>query len=149
MVPFEQQLTDHRRIGLDTAIFVYHFEANLRYLPLTRRVLNRVQSGEQTAVTSILTLMELTVHPWRLQRGEIARQYETLLVHFPNLFMADVTREIARRAAQLRAEFNLRPADALQAATAIELGATAIVTNDLQLRRLSGQITTVILDDFV
>ena len=61
--------------------------------------------------------------------------------------MADVTREVARRAAQLRARYRVRPADALQAATALVHGATAFVTNDRLLERLSPVLDLVILDD--
>jgi predicted nucleic acid-binding protein len=78
-----------------------------------------------------------------------AREYEALLVHFPHLQMAEVTRDIARRAAQLRGRHHLRPADALQVATALRYGATGLVTNDHQLRRLSGLVEVLLLDEFV
>jgi predicted nucleic acid-binding protein len=69
------------------------------------------------------------------------------LIHFPHLTLVDVTREVARRAAQLRARHRLRPADALQAATALVGGATALVTNDRSLARLAPALDVVILDD--
>jgi predicted nucleic acid-binding protein len=94
-------------------------------------------------------MMELTVHPWRLNRADIARQYEVLLINFPNLKLSDVTREVARRAAQLRARYNLRPADALQVATAMIEGATLWVSNDKQLKRIEPEMETIILDEFV
>lgn len=65
-----------------------------------------------------------------------------LLVHFPHLVLADVTRDIARRAAQLRARYGVRPADALQAAT-------AFVTNDHRLSCLSSELDVLVLDDFI
>ena len=78
----------------------------------------------------------------------MAREYEVLLVHFPHLTLADVTRDVARRAAQLRAHYRLRPADALQVATALVHGATAFVTNNRRLRRLTPVLDIIILDDF-
>jgi len=95
-----------------------------------------------------ITVMELTVRPWQVGRPAVAREYEARLVHFPNLFLADVTRDAARRAAQLRAQFNLRAADALQVATALIHGATAFVTNDRRLRRLESVLDMIVLDDF-
>jgi RecA-family ATPase len=59
-----------------------------------------------------------------------------------------VTRDVARRAAQLRARYRLRPADALQMATALVHGATAFVTNDRQLTRLAPVLDIITLDDF-
>ena len=88
--------------------FIYHFEANPRYLPLTQELLMGVQAGQWAAVTSVVTLMELTVRPWQLDRPNVAREYEALLVHFPHLTLVEVTRDIARRAAQLRAHHQAR-----------------------------------------
>ena len=98
MDALEQRLALHARIGLDTAVFIYHLEAHSTYLPVTKAVLAGVQAGHREAVTSVITLMELTVLPWRQQQSVVARQYEALLVHFPHLQLAEVTRDVARRA---------------------------------------------------
>jgi predicted nucleic acid-binding protein len=145
---FRRRLDGHAVVGLDTGIFIYHLEAHPRYQPLTQELLARVQAGRQTAVTSTVTVMELTVRPWQVGRPAVAREYEALLVHFPNLTLADVTRDVARRAAQLRARYRVRPADALQAATALVHGATAFVTNDRQLVRLEPVLDVILLEDF-
>jgi predicted nucleic acid-binding protein len=149
MAGIEQQLAGHQIVGLDTAVFIYHLEAHPTYLPLTKTILQLVQSGQFTAIVSTVTIMELTVHPWRQQRADIARQYEAVLVHFPYLQIVDVTRDVARRAARLRATYNLRPADALQVATAVTHQATIWVSNDKKLKRLLPQLDVLILDDFV
>jgi predicted nucleic acid-binding protein len=143
-----ERLASHAVIGLDTAIFIYHLEAHPRYRPLTQELLAGIQSGRQTAITLTVTVMELTVRPWQVGRPAVAREYEVLLVHFPHLTLADVTRDVARRAAQLRARYRLRPADALQVATALVHGATAFVTNDRRLTRLRPLLDIIILDDF-
>jgi len=144
-----ERLASHAIIGLDTAIFIYHLEAHPRYLALTQELLAGVQAGQWTAITSTVTVMELTVRPWQIDRPAVAREYEALLVHFPHLILADVTRDVARRAAQLRAHYRLRPADALQVATALVHGATAFVTNDRALNRLAPALGVVVLDDLI
>jgi predicted nucleic acid-binding protein len=149
MANLQQRLEAHQLIGLDTTIFIYHVEANQKYLPLTRTILKYVESGQGSGIISTVAVMELTVHPWRINRGDVARQYEALLVNFPNLKLVSVTREVARQAAQLRAKYNLRPADALQVATAMVSDATAWVSNDRQLARLEPAIEVIILEDFV
>jgi predicted nucleic acid-binding protein len=93
--------------------------------------------------------MELTVHPWRLNRGDIARQYEVLLLNFPNLKLNDVSREVARRAAQLRAKYNLRPADALQVATAMVEGATLWISNDKGFKRIEPELEVITLNEYI
>jgi len=149
MEHLNEQLAGHTTIGLDTSIFIYHFEAHPRYLPLTRDLLSGVETGQWNAITSTVTIMELTVHPWRLNRPDVARAYEALLIHFPHLLLADVTRDVARRAAQLRARHRIRPADALQVAAALIHGATAFVTNDRTLVRLSSVLAVIVLDDCI
>jgi predicted nucleic acid-binding protein len=144
-----ERLTNHQVIGLDTSVFIYHFEAHPRYQALTRVLLDAVQAGRPAAVTSTVTVMELTVRPWQLGRPAVAREYEALLVHFPHLMLADVTRAVARRAAQLRARYRIRPADALQVASGLCHGATAFVTNDRQLARLAPELDVIVLDDVV
>ena len=149
MAGIERVLINHAIIGLDTSIFIYHLEANARYLPVTKTLLNRIKSGRHHAIVSTVALMELTVHPWRLGKTEVAQNYESLLVHFPNLRLADVTREVARRAAQLRANYGLHPADALQTATALVNNASAFITNDKRLARLNGLLKIIVLDDYI
>lgn len=148
MGPIGERLASHTVLGVDTPIFVYHFEAHPRYLPLTEEILRGVQNGRWAAITSVLTLMELTVRPWQLNRAAVARAYEALLIHYPNLSVADVTLSVARQAAQLRARYRLRPADALQVATALTLGATVFVSNGRAFMRLLPLLDIIILDDF-
>ncbi|MEA3310352.1 MAG: type II toxin-antitoxin system VapC family toxin [Chloroflexota bacterium] len=140
-------LSGHQRIALDTAIFIYHLEYHPRYLSLTQELLAGVEAGIWPAVTSTVTLLELTVRPWQLERPDVARAYEEALVHFPHLTLVDVTPGVAQQAAQLRAQYNLRPADALHAATALTRDATAFVTNDRDFARLSALLNVIILSD--
>jgi predicted nucleic acid-binding protein len=70
-----------------------------------------------------------------------------LLIHFPHLVLVDVTRDVARRAAQLRAHYRLRPAGALQVAAALDHGATAFVTNDRALARLNELLDVIVLEN--
>ena len=92
--------------------------------------------------------MEITVHPWQLENESAAREYEAILVHFPNLSIADVDRNVARTAAQLRAKYNVSPPDALQVAASVSFGAKAFLTNDKKLSRLDEIMDILVLDDF-
>lgn len=143
-----ERLAAHSLICLDTPIFIYHLEAHPAYLALTQELLAGVETGRWRAVTSTITVMELTVPAWQQNREAVARQYEALLVNFPNLEVVDVTRAVARRAAWLRARFRIRPADALQVAAGLVNSATAFLTNDHSLRLLQEEIDVVVLDDY-
>jgi predicted nucleic acid-binding protein len=136
-------------VGLDTAIFIYHFEENPTYLPLTRELLSSIEMGERKGVTSAITLMEIIVKPLALGQIDVARKYEAMLVNFPNLDIVDLDRDVIRQAARLRAEYRIRPPDALQAGASLLYGAEVFITNDGLLKRLQDKLEVIILDDFV
>jgi len=142
-------LMKHQRIGLDTSVFIYHLESNPSYLPLTTDLLGMVRNGEVSAVTSTITLMEINVRPLQLGCADIADEYELLISRFPNLHVHEVSIPIARIAAELRARYRLRPADALQVATALNFDATLFVSNDDKLKAAADDITMLMLKDFL
>jgi len=149
MDELSKRLAKAKVIGLDTPVFIYFLENNERYGELARITINGIEKGKWEGVTSTITLMEITVRPWQLGRESAAREYEAILVHFPNLSIVDVDRNVARAAAQLRAKYNVSPPDALQVAASLSYGAKAFLTNDKRLSRLQELIDILVLDDFV
>lgn len=149
MDELSKRLAKAKVIGLDTPIFIYFLENNERYGELARITFNGIEKGKWEGITSTITLMEITVRPWQLRRESAAREYEAVLVHFPNLSVVDVDRDVARAAAQLRAKYNVSPPDALQVAASLNFGANAFLTNDKRLSKLQDVIDVLVLDDFV
>ena len=149
MDEFSKRLAKAKVIGVDTPIFIYFLEDHPRYGPLAQITINGIEKGKWQGVTSTITLMEITVRPWQLGREVAAREYEAILVHFPNLSVVDVDRNVARAAAQLRAKYNVAPPDALQVAASLSFGAKAFLTNDRRLSKLQELIDILVLDDFV
>lgn len=149
MDEFSKRLAKAKVIGLDTPLFIYFLENNPRYGDLARITINGIEKGKWQGVTSTITLMEITVRPWQLGLESAAREYEAVLVHFPNLSIVDVDRTVARAAAQLRAKYNVSPPDALQIAASLSFGAKAFLTNDKRLFKLQDLIDVIVLDDFV
>jgi len=142
-------LRKHERVGIDTSIFIYHLESNPLYLPLTTELLGMVRDGEIVAVTSTITLMEINVRPLQLGRADVADEYELLISRFPNLHLYEVSIPIARIAAELRAKYRLRPADAIQVGTALHFESTLFVSNDDRLRAAVDEIPMLMLKDFL
>lgn len=141
-------LRRHRRIALDTCIFIYQWEASPRYSQLTDCIFSSVEDADSLAVTSTITMTELLVHPYRNDEVVKVNELFGLLSTYPNLEWVAPDLEIAARAAEIRAHSGLRTPDALQAATAIHRHATAFFTNDPVFRRVKG-FEACILDDYV
>jgi predicted nucleic acid-binding protein len=138
----------HRRAALDASIFIYHLEANAKYVALTDCIFSRLDSKTSAAVTSVITMTELLVKPYRESDEETVDKCFTLLSTYPNLEWISPTLEIADLAAEICAAHRLRTPDALQAATALHSNATAFLTNDPIFRRLTN-FEALILDEFV
>jgi predicted nucleic acid-binding protein len=138
----------HKRVLIDTSVWIYHFEQHPEFAVPAGRVIENLEAGKFRGVASELTLLELTVRPLQLGRQDVADDYEVLLGYFPNLELEPISREILLEAAGLRARQRLRTPDAIQIATGLRLGATLAVTNDEAWRNLP-LIKTVILSDLI
>ena len=134
-------------VGIDTVSFIYHIEAVPSYGQIVGPFFEALEKGVFHGVTSVISLMEIAVRPLQLMRPEVADEYEVLLASFPHLTIVNVNRRIARRAAEFRAEYRLRPADSLQVATALVAGASHFLTNDRTIERV-GSIGVLVIDDF-
>lgn len=123
--------------GVDTNLFIYHFENHPELSEPVGRFLEKAEEGGARLVTSTITLMEVLVVPKRHGFGSLCQRYRDLLASFPNLEVVAIDAEVAEIAADLRASYPLRPPDALQLAAAIHKGAGAFVSEDRRMRRVS------------
>jgi predicted nucleic acid-binding protein len=138
-------LKNHPVIGLDTPLFIYHFEDHPRYAPLTEIIFSALERGTNRGITSYLTLMEILTKPKVEGSLGPARDYEYYLTTFPNLTFYEMGLEVARKAADLRASERIKAPDAIQVSTAMLYGATAFLTNDRIFERIK-RIDILMLD---
>jgi len=132
-------------VGLDTAPLIYLIEQNLTHLTRVRAFFAAMSQGQFRVVTSVITLVEVLVHPLRANNTELAEQYRDILFDQEHLEIVPISAAIAEQAAQLRATYNLRTPDALQLATAVQEGATFFLTNDIRLARIP-KLQVLVLD---
>jgi predicted nucleic acid-binding protein len=144
---FLKSLTKHKIIGIDTSPFIYHFENDRAYSSLTLRLFEEIEKGNLKAVTSIITLMEILVKPKEQGDKQAIEDYKFVLKTFPNLTLRPIDESCAEKASDLRAEYGVKPPDALQVATALTSHATCFVTNDDKLKRIR-ELDVVVLDDY-
>ena len=122
-------------VVVDTAPFIYLLEDHPDFAPQFQGLFEAQARGHLRIALSTITLAEVLVGPLRHGQDTLARRYERALAGFE---LVPVTAEVAATAARLRATSGLRLPDALQAATAIECGAVALVTHDRDFSRLQG-----------
>src|SRR5262245_7550548 len=110
-------------VGLDTAPIIYYLEGHPTYGPLVRPFfVGRLPGTRNKAVTPALSLAEALVLPLRNGRPDLIGGYLDFLVNFPVVDLLPVSASVAGRAADLRARYNIRLADACQMAAALGEG---------------------------
>lgn len=137
-------LQQHRRVALDTSVFIYQLQAHPRYVSFTDEIFARIEKSRNTAVSSTVTMTELLVYPYREKDEAQVNQIYSLLGCYPGLDWIAPSLEIADVAARIRATHRLRTPDALQAATAVHAQATGFVTNDDAFERVEDFETLVL-----
>jgi predicted nucleic acid-binding protein len=117
-------------------------------MPLCLPFLSAIVNGNITATVSNIAFTECLVQPYKDRDIELEQKTIQLLQHTVGLSLVPVSDTIAKRAARLRADYNLRTPDALHMATAIESGCEAFLTNDLKLARIT-EIRIIILSSII
>ena len=75
----------HRRIALDTSVFIYQLESNPRYVALTDSIFSWLNLSGHEAVTSTITMTDLLVPSYRDGDEESVDAFYGLLSTYPNL----------------------------------------------------------------
>lgn len=145
LIALQAFLRRHRRIALDTSVFIYQVEANARYVDLTDAVFAWLNRTDCTAVTSTITMTELLVPAYRSGAEHQVDEFYALLTAYSNLEWVPPSLAIADVAARIRASYRLRTPDALQAATAVYAQATGLITNDPVFERVEA-LESLVLD---
>jgi predicted nucleic acid-binding protein len=123
-------------VGCDTMPFIYYIEEHPHYLDVVDPFFDAIELGRLTVVTSIITLLEVLVHPFRDGDTKLVQKYRDILFESKGVETQLLTQKIAEEAARLRAIHKLRTPDSIQMATAITEGASYFLTNDKVLPSL-------------
>lgn len=87
-------------VGLDTAPLIYFVEENQTYLETIRPFFEAMDGGDFSAVTSIITLLEVLVHPFRHGNTALVQQYRDILLSAEGLTTILLSQDIAEEAAR-------------------------------------------------
>jgi predicted nucleic acid-binding protein len=142
----ETVLANVAKLHIETAPIIYFIEQNPIYVARMRHIFEYVQAGTLQGSSSVITLTEVLIHPFRLNNEALAKEYQHRLTQNKHFNLIPIYQEIAILAAQLRAQYNLKTPDALQIATAVHSNCDACLTNDGGWSRVK-EIPILVLDD--
>ncbi|MEW6572160.1 MAG: PIN domain-containing protein [Bacillota bacterium] len=140
-------LKAYRTVALDTAVFIYHFEKNEKYSVITEEIFSRLDKDKDfTAVTSVITVLEVCVKPIKESRQDLVTEYTQKLLYDDKLATWVVDGNIVQKAAEIRAKYGIKTPDAIQIATAITAEADVFITNDTALKKVE-EIEVLVLKE--
>lgn len=128
-------MNDGDLVVVDSAPLIYLLDDHPAFAQQFVGLFEAYERGELQIAISTMAVAEVLAGPLTHGQDAIAKRYEKALAQFD---VVPVSQEIAVTAARLRAGSGLRLPDALQAATALEAGAVALVTHDRDFSRLQG-----------
>jgi len=137
-----------KTVFLDTAPLIYYIEENRKYSSLLSKLFLANSKGDFLFQTSVITLLEVLVHPMRENEQQLVEEYQNILCNSPTIDIIDLTIDIAIKAATLRAKYGIKTPDSIQVATALNASAEYFLTNDIKLKAIS-EIEILILDEIV
>ena len=142
-------MIDYKKAFVDTAPFIYFIEKNENNSQYYDKVKNFFMNGYESNkefVTSVITMEEYFVFPYRTNNRSYIDMFNRL-VATTNMEITEISQEIAKKAAKIRAEYKyFKAMDALQLAVACYEGCDLFLTNDKQLRQFK-EIKCITVDE--
>jgi predicted nucleic acid-binding protein len=119
----------------DTMLFVYRIEDHPDYAARVNRIFSRMRERGDTLCTSVFTVGEILVGPYRKGALEVASQVRAFL-RPPDVELLPFTAEAADDYARIRAAHRIPRADAIHLASAARSNVDLFLTNDRRLLAL-------------
>lgn len=120
-------LPENALLLVDSAPIIYVLEDHSELAPVFKPVFETHDKGLVRLAVTTITLAEVLTGPLSANDEVLAERYRSTLKSW---FVVDLDPEIAESAARLRAALRLKLADAVQAASALAIGADGLVTHD-------------------
>jgi predicted nucleic acid-binding protein len=130
-------LPENPLLLVDSAPIIYELENHPKFAPIFKPVFEAHDKGLVRFAVTTITFAEVLAGPLGNGDQVLAERYKSTLRSW---FVVDLDADIAESAARLRAALKLKLADAIQAASALALGADAMVTHDRDFSALKDLI---------
>ena len=126
-------LPEHALLLVDSAPIIYVLEAHAKYGPRFEPLFTAHAAERLRFAVTTITIAEVLTGPLQARDEALARRYRAILESWQPV---ELNVSIAESAARLRASLRLKLADAVLAASALAINATALVTHDRYFSRL-------------
>lgn len=128
-------LSEGATVLVDTAPWIYLLEDHAEFAPRFVGLFEAAERGQIQLALSTVTLAEVLTGPFKAGQAALAKRYETALGAYQ---LVPLSAAAASLAAQLRVQYRLKLPDAVQLASALQIGAAALVTHDRDFSAVQG-----------
>lgn len=128
-------LPDGAVVLVDTAPWIYLLQDHPDFAPRFAGLFVAAEEGALELALSTITLAEVLTGPCKAGQMALAKRYEKALTCYQ---VVPLSVAVASEAARLRARYGLKLPDATQLASALDIGAAALVTHDRDFSAVQG-----------
>ena len=128
-------LREGATVLVDTAPWIYLLEDHAEFAPRFVGLFEAAERGQIQLALSTVTLAEVLTGPFKAGQTALAKRYETAMGTYQ---VVPLSAAVASLAAQLRVQYRLKLPDAVQLASALQIGAAALVTHDRDFSAVQG-----------
>jgi predicted nucleic acid-binding protein len=128
-------LSEGATVLVDTAPWIYLLEDHDEFAPRFVGLFEAAERGQIQLALSTVTLAEVLTGPFKAGQTALAKRYETALGAYQ---VVPLSAAVASLAAQLRVQYRLKLPDAVQLASALQIGASGLVTHDRDFSAVQG-----------
>ena len=128
-------LSEGATVLVDTAPWIYLLEDHAEFAPRFVGLFEAAERGQIQLALSTVTLAEVLTGPFKAGQTALAKRYETALGAYQ---VVPLSAAVASLSAQLRGQYRLKLPDAVQLASALQIGASALVTHDRDFSAVQG-----------
>lgn len=135
-------ITSSHTLALDTNVLITAFN---QPASLSGKLLDKIQKVNPQVFISTIVFEEFLVKIYQKKLQKNIAYYEDFVTGQGLFIVVSVNRDIARKAAKIRAQFDIKAPDAIHLATAIESRAKIFVTTDKRLPKKIENLTIKVL----
>jgi predicted nucleic acid-binding protein len=137
-----------KKLLIDTNIIIYLTDAIQPYEPLSRLIFEMIETGDASAVLSIISVAEIMKGPINAGQHPNALDVKKYLLNFPNIFCQEITLMVLEHIGGDNSIdwTKLRTIDSLIIASGLENGVDLFVSNDAHFKKAIHQGLSLSLD---
>lgn len=119
---------------IDSAPIIYILEYHPKFARRFRPIFERQAAGDISFAVTTIAMAEVLAGPLGKDQEVLAQRYRGVMESWQ---VVDLTADIAESAARIRGTIRLSLADAIQVASALAIGADALVTHDRDFSKVN------------